>query len=306
MSVRVPISVLIATRNEARNLRRCLDPLVNWADEIVVADSASSDDTVAIAESCGATVIQFSYRGGWPKKRQSTMDSFPFRTDWILLLHADEILLDSIRREIGDVVRAGQHDGYWLRFQIHFLGRQLRFGDTELWKLSLFRKGAGRYERRLIAQDASMSDIEVHEHVVVTGTTGRLTNSVRHDNWNSLDRYIEKHNQYSNWDARVQHERLDGEIAPAFWGNQAARRRWLKRSLLRVPGSPFLWLTHKYIWKLGMLDGIPGLIYCGLQAIQMFHIKAKMYEMRITGSPLSESGTKSTVAPREKSSGEIT
>ena len=70
----------------------------------------------------------------------------------------------------------------------------VRFGDTELWKLFLFRKGKGRYEKRLERQDASMSDIEVHEHVVVDGSTGRLKNPVRHENWNSLDRYISKHN----------------------------------------------------------------------------------------------------------------
>ncbi|MGH9679259.1 MAG: glycosyltransferase family 2 protein, partial [Candidatus Acidiferrales bacterium] len=283
MSARVPISVLIPARNEARNLRRCLDPLVDWADQIVVADSGSSDGTVAIAESYGATVVQFTYQGGWPKKRQAILDSFPFRNEWILLLDADEILLGPIRQEIGDAIRSSDREGFWLRFQIHFLGRQLRFGDTQLWKLCLFRKGAGRYERRLTTQDASMSDIEVHEHVVVSGRIGRLTNPVRHENWNALDRYIEKHNEYSNWEAKVHCGRLDGEIKPTPWGCQAARRRWLKRTLLSVPGSPILLFVQKYFLKLGLLDGIPGLTYCGLQAVQLFHVKAKMYEIRRSG-----------------------
>lgn len=80
-SVCVPVSVLIPTRNEARALPRCLAPLQGWADEIVVADSFSTDRTDKIAESYGAKVVQFAYQGGWPKKRQATLASFPFRND---------------------------------------------------------------------------------------------------------------------------------------------------------------------------------------------------------------------------------
>lgn len=281
MSAPVPVSVLIPARNEAKNLRRCLEPLRDWADEIIVADSRSADDTVPIAESFGAAVVQFDYRGGWPKKRQFVLDTYPFRNQWILLLDADEILLEPVKKEIAEVIQTSCIDGYWLRFQIHFLGRQLRFGDTELWKLSLFRRARGRYEKRLESQDQSMSDVEVHEHVVVQGRTGRLKNPVRHENWNSLDRYIQKHNEYSNWEARVQRERLAGEIPPALWGVQAQRRRWLKRVMLGVPGSPLLLFFYKYFLKLGVLDGVPGLIYCSFQAIQVFHVKSKMYEMAV-------------------------
>jgi len=282
MNSPVPVSVLIPTRNETRNLLRCLEPLRGWADEIVVADSHSTDDTVAIAESFGAAVVQFNYQGGWPKKRQFVLDTYAFRNQWILLLDADEILLEPLKEEIAEVVRTSQLDGYWLRFQIHFLGRQLRFGDTELWKLSLFLKGKGRYEKRLELQDHSMSDIEVHEHVVVQGRVGRLKNPVRHENWNSLSRYIQKHNEYSNWEARVQRGKLAGEIRPALWGVQAQRRRWLKRVLLRLPGSPLLLFFYKYFLKLGVLDGAPGLIYSCFQAIQVFHVKSKMFEMAMS------------------------
>lgn len=282
MSTVVPISVLIPARNEAKNLPRCLEPVRDWADEIVVADSHSVDDTAMIAESFGAAVVQFKYQGGWPKKRQAVLHTYPFRNSWILLLDADEILLEPIKKEIAEVIRIGQCDGYWLRFRIHFLGRQLRFGDTELWKLALFRRARGRYEKRLESQDLSMSDVEVHEHVVLQGRVGRLESPVRHENWNSLSRYIEKHNEYSNWEARVQHERLAGEIAPALWGVQAQRRRWLKRFVLQAPGAPLLLFFYKYFLRLGILDGVPGLIYSCFQAIQVFHVKSKIYEMTVS------------------------
>jgi glycosyltransferase involved in cell wall biosynthesis len=290
MNSRVLVSVLIPAKNEARNLPRCLASLCGWANEIVVADSRSTDDTVAIAERFSATVVQFNYGGGWPKKRQSVLDTYPFRNEWILLLDADEIILEPLKQEIAEVIRTSPFDGYWIRFQIHFLGRQLRFGETELWKLSLFRRGKGRYEKRLASQDSSMSDVEVHEHVVVRGQTGRLKSPVRHENWNSLDRYIQKHNEYSNWEARVQRERLAGEIRPALLGAQAQRRRWLKRVLLRFPGSPLLLFLYKYFLRLGILDGVPGLIYSCFQAIQVFHVKSKMYELAVTrpGFPTAE------------------
>jgi hypothetical protein len=70
----------------------------------------------------------------------------------------------------------------------------------------------------------------------------------------------------------------DAELPPSLWGTQAQRRRWLKRKLFAVPGSPILLFLYRYILRLGFLDGVPGLIYCGFQAVQMFHTKAKIYE----------------------------
>src|SRR5262249_40120835 len=160
-----PVSVLIAVRNEERNLPRCLEGIRDWAGEVVVVDSQSSDRTVDVAKSFGATVLQFDYQGGWPKKRQWALDTYSFRHESILLLDADEILEDAIKCEIDAAVRQPKFVGYYLRYQIIFLGRKLRFGDTQLWKLALIRKGHAHYEKRLEQQDVSMQDMEIHEHV---------------------------------------------------------------------------------------------------------------------------------------------
>jgi glycosyltransferase involved in cell wall biosynthesis len=277
---RIPISVLIPTRNEARNLPRCFDALVGWADEIVVVDSQSTDATSELAESCGAHVLQFRYSGGWPKKRQWALDTFPWRNEWILLLDADEILTDSLKKEIEEAIRDPKCAGYWLRFQLVFLGKMLRFGDTALWKLFLFRRGKGRYEKRLDGQDASMSDVEIHEHVVVDGPTRRLQSPVRHENWNALDRYIAKHNEYSNWEAHVFVRGTSGELHPTFFGNQAQRRRWLKQTFTMFPGSPLWRFLYVYVLRLGFLDGYAGFVYSMFKFVQTFHVKAKIHELR--------------------------
>jgi glycosyltransferase involved in cell wall biosynthesis len=278
---KLPVSVLIPVRNEEQNLHRCLQA-IEWADELVVVDSQSTDRTVEIAKSFGAVVIQFQYAGGWPKKRQWALDTFPFRNEWVLLLDADEIILVTLRHEIANAIRSTQVNGYYVRLQIYFLGRQLKYGGTQFWKLCLFRRGKGRFERRLEAHDHSMGDMEVHEHVIVDGLVERLTEPIRHENLNSLDRYIAKHNEYSNWEARML---LDGGgqggLPPSLFGAQAQRRRWLKARLYQIPGVSVLIFVYRYLFRLGFLDGVPGLIYCGLHAIQMFHAKAKIYERRL-------------------------
>ena len=277
----LPVSVIIPVRNEARNLPRCLESLAG-AGEVYVIDSESTDDTVSIAQSCGAKVVQFHYAGGWPKKRQWAMDTLPLAYDWILLLDADEVLTPELVEEIRRALLNPEVNGYFIRLQMYFLGRVLRHCDASFWKLSLFRKGRGRFECRLKDQDASMADIEIHEHVVVDGPTAELRNALVHHNVDSLSRYILKHNEYSNWEARVllQPEADPEEMRADLFGTQAQRRRWLKRNLYRLPGSPALLFLYRYVFRLGFLDGVPGLIYCAFQAVQMFHSKAKIYELK--------------------------
>jgi glycosyltransferase involved in cell wall biosynthesis len=283
MPSRIPVTVIIPTRNEARHLSRCLEG-ARLCAEIYVVDSQSTDETVEIARTLGAKVVQFHYGGGWPKKRQWALDSLPFENDWILLLDADEVLTTDLCNEIREAIRDPNLIGYRVFLRINFLGRELRFGGSGFWKLSLFRRGKGHFECRLRDQDHSMSDIEVHEHIIVDGRIGKLRHALPHHNIESLDRYLTKHNEYSNWEARVllqATEQID-ELPPALFGNQAQRRRWLKKRFFGLLGSPIFFFLYKYILRLGFLDGVPGLIYCALQSTHFFHIKAKMYELKHT------------------------
>jgi glycosyltransferase involved in cell wall biosynthesis len=279
-SGKLPVSVIVAARNEEKNLSRCLEALRD-VGEVYVIDSNSTDATPEIARSYGAKVIQFHYQGGWPKKRQWAMENLPLAYDWIFLIDADEALTSELAEEIRQAIQNPEVNGYYVSLRMYFLGRLLRHGGAGFWKLSLFRRGKGGYECRLRDQDVSMADMEVHEHVVVEGNTAKLMNPLLHYNVESLSRYIQKHDEYSNWEAKVwvQGEE-NGQLTPRFFGTQAQRRRWLKTKTLQFPGAPLWFFLFKYLFNLGFLDGVPGLIYCGFQAVQVFHVKTKIFELR--------------------------
>jgi glycosyltransferase involved in cell wall biosynthesis len=277
---RLPVSVIVATRNEARNLPACLASLRD-VGEVFVIDSQSTDATPEIARSSGAQVVQFHYQGGWPKKRQWAIETLPLAYDWILLVDADETLTPELSGEIRRATENPEINGCYISLRMYFLGRLLHHGGAGFWKLSLFRRGKGGYECRLKDQDASMADMEVHEHVVVEGGTLRLTNPLVHRNVESLSRYIQKHDEYSNWEAKVWVEgEGNDQLPPSLFGTQAQRRRWLKKNFLRLPGAPLWFFLLKYVFSLGFLDGMPGLIYCGFQAVQVFHVKSKIYDLQ--------------------------
>lgn len=281
------ISVLIPVFNEEKNIRRCLEALKNWAEEIIVVDSQSTDSTIEIAESFGAKVIQFHYKGGWPKKRQWALDTYDFRNDWILLLDADEIVTQELKLEVEKSLNISYLNGFYIRLELVFLGRRLKHGGFDFYKLNLFRKGKGTFEKRIDNQTMEMSDIEVHEHVKIQGTTKYLKHAIEHHNVNNIFRYIQKHNEYSTWEAEIMHKIKHGllgrnEIPPKLiGGSQTQKRRWFKNKLFFLPGFSIITFFYHYILRLGFLDGIPGLIYCGFKGIQRFHAKAKLKELQI-------------------------
>lgn len=299
-AVTLPLSVIIPVRNEGRNLRRCLESL-RGAGEVYVIDSQSTDDSAEIARTCGSRVIQFYYRGGWPKKRQWALDMLPLQYEWVLLLDADEALTPALADEIKAAVRNPTVDGYYVGLDMFFLGRRLRHCGASFYKLSLFRHGKGGFECRAQHQDGSMCDMEVHEHVMVDGPTARLKQRLVHRNVENLSRYIQKHNEYSNWEAQVWKESGRGraELQGKLFGVQAERRRWIRKRFFALPGSSLLFMLYKYVLCLGFLDGMPGLIYCGLQGIQFFQIKAKVYEAKIAARDVLSIGSRELTILKE-------
>ncbi|MEO8376146.1 MAG: glycosyltransferase family 2 protein [Candidatus Sumerlaeota bacterium] len=289
---KLPITVIIPTRNEAANLGACLRSVKDFA-QVIVVDSQSTDGTVEISEQAGAEVHQFNYDGGWPKKRQWAMENLPIRNPWTLLLDADERTTAPLRRELRRITTQESFaDGYWISLRLVFLGSTLKHGASNLKKLSFFRTGRGRFECLVAEQTTQMSDVEIHEHVIVDGAEGECSAWLLHQNVNSLFRYIEKHNEYSTWSAAVATRQVgNDERRGDLQGTQADQRRWITNRLWKIPAGGLLLPLLRFGWfyfvKLGFLDGVAGFYYSGFKAVQSFHIMAKVRESTVAsqGSP---------------------
>ena len=274
----VPVSVIVPMKNEAANLPRCLGS-VDWANEIFAVDSRSIDGSVEIAQAHGARVVQFDFNGTWPKKKNWALDNLPFANEWVLILDADEALPKEAADEISAAIaQAVDLAGYWINRRFMFMGRCLRHSYYPNWNLRLFRHRLGRYEK-LTAADTRSGDNEVHEHVILQGTTGRLKCQMDHYAFPSIEVFVEKHNRYSNWEARVSADhRLSTSIA-RIHGSPAARRRRLKVLSQYLPCRPLLRFLYIYIWQKGFLDGREGYYFARLHALYELLSVVKTYEL---------------------------
>jgi glycosyltransferase involved in cell wall biosynthesis len=277
----VPVSVIIPVRQEAANLPRCLDS-VKWADEIFVVDSQSTDATPEIAAAHGATVVQFQFSGTWPKKKNWALENLPFRNDWVFILDADEVLPPGAEEEFAQAIaKAGDLAGYWINRRFMFMGKWLRHSYYPNWNLRLFRHSLGRYEK-LTDADTQSGDNEVHEHVIVNGPTGRLRCEMDHYAFPSVEVFVEKHNRYSNWEARVSADRQLSGSDVQIRSNEVGRRRRLKHFSQRLPLRPLLRFLYIFIWQRGFLDGREGYYFARLHAFYEFLSVAKAYELMRT------------------------
>jgi glycosyltransferase involved in cell wall biosynthesis len=305
----LPISVIIPVKNEARNIAACMAS-VRWAGEVWVVDSHSADGTDEIARQLGANVAQFEYGGGFPKKKNWALANLPFKYEWILLLDADERVMPELEAEIREMFRTGDlADGYYVNRRLIFLNRWIRHcGWYPSWNLRLFKHKLGRYER-LEAEDVeNAGDVEVHEHVLLDGRSAYLKNDLLHEDFKSIYHFIERHNRYSNWDARVYRNlaggaELSDSIGASFFGSPLERKRFIKRMWARFPFRPALRFLWMYVIKRGFLDGRPGLIFCTLMTMHEAVISAKIYEQQIEAKKKSGVGSHSESGVRSLESG---
>jgi glycosyltransferase involved in cell wall biosynthesis len=276
-AARVPVSVIVPIKNEAENLPRCLAS-IGWVDDIFVVDSQSTDGSQRLAEEFGARVVQFAFNGIWPKKKNWALESLPFRNEWIFILDADEVLPAEAEAEFRSAIaNAGETVGYWINRRFLFMGRWLRHAYYPNWNLRLFRHSLGRYEK-LTDVATESGDNEVHEHVVVQGPTGRLRCELDHYAFPSVEIFVEKHNRYSNWEARVAAAEGRGSGQSGLQSARVAQRRRLKRLAQRSPFRPLLRFLYVYIWQRGFLDGREGYYFARLHGFYEFLTVAKTYE----------------------------
>ena len=247
-AARPPLSAVIITRNAASQLSECLESL-DFCDEILVVDSGSDDGTVALAQSRGARVIQSEWRGFGPQKRYAVEQA---AHDWVLCVDADERVSPELRSAIERALAAPAKAAYRFPRCNRFLGRYLRHGEGYPdWSLRLFDRRRARW-----------SDDAVHEKVLTDAAVGTLTGDLLHDSAETLDAYLAKQNRYTTLAAQQ-----------AF---DAGRRAHAAQLLL----SPLLRFVKFYFFRLGLLDGVPGLIHILIGCGNSFAKYAKMLDLK--------------------------
>jgi glycosyltransferase involved in cell wall biosynthesis len=279
MSENCPVSVLIPALNEASNLSACIGS-VGFCDEIVVVDSGSTDGSCALARDAGATVVDFHWDGGFPKKKNWALEHFPWRNEWVLILDADERITPALATELKAAVASPSFDGYYVNRRFYFLDGWLdHCGYFPSWNLRFFRHRLGRYETPAAQAQTGSGDNEVHEHILLRGRTGYFSAPMEHYAFPSIAVWVEKHNRYSNWEARA-------ILAPTDAGPNCAmepglaRKRRLKSIARALPFRPALRFLYHYFWRAGIFDGYRGYVFCRLLAFYEFLSVVKVQELK--------------------------
>lgn len=286
MSARCPISILIPAKNERANLAACLESC-RFADEVVVVDSASTDGTREIAAQFGATLVEFQWNGEFPKKKNWALAQIAWKHEWVFILDADERITPELAAELARIVAtpSPRYNGYYVNRRFWFLDGWLRHcGYYPSWNLRFFRHRLGRYEQFRGVSDTRSGDNEVHEHVLLQGEAGRLQGEMEHYAFPTIAIWVEKHNRYSNWEARLLVASRDSAAtATASLDPSLARKRRLKHLAAHLPFRPTLRFLYHYLWRAGFLDGYRGYVFCRLMSTYEFLSIAKAEELRLAG-----------------------
>lgn len=281
-SPRLPVSVVIMTKNEEKAIARAVSS-VGDCDQIVVLDSGSHDRTCGIARACGASVVQFKWDGRYPKKKEWALLNLNLRNDWVLYLDADEFATPELISEIGMVIESRPNiAAFDIELEYTFLGKKLKHGHR-VTKRALVRKSRTTWPRVDDLKVTSMWEVEGHYQPTVSGTIDRLKSPLVHDDPDPLYDYFARHNKYSDWEAHVQ---ISNSLNQAV--NQSRSARGRRYAVL--PLKPVAFFLYSYVLRLGVLDGKAGFHYAIAHAFYYWQISLKSQEIRERQCPSPSSG----------------
>jgi len=241
------ISVVVTTFNEAATIGRCLDSAAGFG-EVLVVDSFSSDETVAAARRRSTVVYQRPYVSPSEQKNWAAARA---RSEWILVLDADEVVSDRLRAEIA-ALDPGGRTGFWIRRRSVYLGRTIRGCGWQRDKVLRL------YDRRR----ASYPPARVHEEVEAAGPVGRLDSTLAHTPYRGVEHHLEKIDAYTSRGA-VQYVERGGRL-----------------ELVNMVLHPPFRFVRMYLLQRGFLDGYAGLVLCLLSSFSVFLKYSKAWELK--------------------------
>lgn len=248
------LSVVIATKDEERNIKDCLES-VKWADEIVVVDDESKDRTVEICREYTSNIIPNDSKGDFHVNKNLGIEKSS--GDWILSIDADERITQELSREIKDAIGKSDKLGYYISRKNYFMGRWIRGGGWfPDYIIRLFRKGTACWP--LIAEDFHGTP-----HIKEKAKTGYLKNAMLHYTYFSFTQFLEKFNLYTSALAKQEY-------------NRGKKMNFLVCFLLK----PCFVFFRKYFFLRSYIDGFRGFFISVSSALTIFMTYAKLWEMR--------------------------
>ena len=274
------ITALILTYNENLHLERCLASLKNICSRICIVDSYSNDNTLEIARKYGAEIKQHSWSNN-ANQFNWGLENFNIDTEWILRIDADEFVTNELTKEINDKINSISKDvsGIILKRRVLFMDRWIKHGGYyPTYQVRILRNGKGKCEERWMDEHIKLSE----------GETITFEHDIVDYNLNNLTWWTNKHNNYATREAVellnikykfLKTDSIDAELSK----RQDKRKRWLKEKIYsRIPlfVRPLFYFIYRYVFRLGFLDGKPGLIWHFLQGFwYRFLVDAKVYDI---------------------------
>ncbi len=243
----MPVSVVIAARNEAANIMGCIES-VRWASEILVVDQGSSDDTGELATGAGATVVSQDAATIGALRNAAIARA---RNRWVLVVDADERGTAELAQAVREAISRPASGAYRVPRRNFFLGREIRHGGWETDRPVRLFDSALRY-----------NDSRVHEHVLTNEEPATLGAALLHYPYASLDIYFEKFVRYSRW-----------------WAEDQARRG-RRGSLAAIIFKPPARFISMFIFRMGFLDGARGAVLASLAAASVCAKYVRLWAMQ--------------------------
>lgn len=267
----IPVSILILTKDEEINIEQCIGA-VSWSDDIVVLDSLSEDRTVEMAERLGARIVKRKF-DNWSAHQNWAVQHIDFKHPWVYYIDADEICDDLLKKELAGLGETGEgYACFEIRRKDYFMGRWLKHSQLyPTWIPRVFRPEAIRYERL------------VNPVAVVEGKTGQLEGHIIHYPFShGVGHWFARHNRYSDMEAQdlLSEVREHRHLGDLFSKDARIRRRAQKELAYSMPLRPFLMFGYLYFFRLGLLDGLPGLRYSIMRSMYEYMINLKVAELR--------------------------
>ncbi len=273
------VSILVLTRNEEQDLPGCLES-VKWSDDVHVYDSFSTDKTLEIARASGARVTQRTF-DNYSAQRNWGLANIPFKHPWVFSIDADERMTPELVREVQCAVQhPGQNAAFRVRRRDFFMGRWLKHVQATPYYIRLFRPGKMHYKRL------------VHSYIMVSGEVGLVPGYLDHFPFSKgLAPWLDRHNKYSTFEAEQHMLDRAASVKFSFWKalfeRDPQQRRFHQKGLFhRFKGRSFIRFLYLYVFRLGFLDGRPGLTYAVLQSIYEYMIVLKIRELSVAKQPL--------------------